>query len=113
MIYMPARDGTGPQGYGPLTGRGMGNCVGNWNHTVPRRGFGFGRGRGYGAGYGLGYGRRYNYPPAYAYGQSEVVRQEETQMLRAVAEDLTAELEAINKRLSILEKKNSDNTGDE
>ena len=23
---MPKRDGTGPQGKGPLTGRGIGNC---------------------------------------------------------------------------------------
>jgi len=25
---MPYRDGTGPDGRGPLTGRGMGRCVG-------------------------------------------------------------------------------------
>jgi hypothetical protein len=24
---MPNRDGTGPEGKGPMTGRGMGNCV--------------------------------------------------------------------------------------
>ncbi len=36
---MPYRDGTGPMGYGPLTGRGTGPC---------RRGFGRGFGRGYG-----------------------------------------------------------------
>ncbi|QTL97094.1 hypothetical protein GM661_03425 [Iocasia frigidifontis] len=109
---MPAGDRTGPQGYGPLTGRGMGNCVGSWC-PVPRRGFGVGvgRGRGYGAGYGPGYGRRYHYP---AYDeQSKVLHQEEYQMLKAMAEDLTAELEAINKRLNILEGKSSDNTGDE
>jgi hypothetical protein len=34
---MPRRDGTGPSGFGPLTGRKMGNCV---------RGFGYGRGNG-------------------------------------------------------------------
>lgn len=107
---MPVRDGTGPQGYGPLTGKGMGNCVGSWC-PVPGRGFGFGRGRGYRAGYGPGYGRRYHYP---VYDEeSEILRQEETQMLKAMAKDLTAELEAINKRLNILEEKNSDNTGDE
>ncbi|MGD9964343.1 MAG: DUF5320 domain-containing protein [Candidatus Izemoplasmatales bacterium] len=35
---MPRRDGTGPNGYGPLTGRKMGNCS-------------------CGLGYGMGYGR--------------------------------------------------------
>ncbi|MDD3712781.1 MAG: DUF5320 domain-containing protein [Candidatus Izemoplasmatales bacterium] len=31
---MPRRDGTGPQGFGTMTGRKMGNC---------NRGFGYGR----------------------------------------------------------------------
>ena len=38
---MPMRDGTGPTGRGPMTGRGMGPC---------------------GAGYGRGYGRGFNCP---------------------------------------------------
>ncbi|HPD99760.1 MAG TPA: DUF5320 domain-containing protein [Bacillota bacterium] len=36
---MPRRDGTGPNGYGPLTGRRMGNCS-------RRSSFGMGYGRG-------------------------------------------------------------------
>ncbi|HPX29397.1 MAG TPA: DUF5320 domain-containing protein [Sphaerochaeta sp.] len=44
---MPYKDGTGPMGYGPMTGRGMGPC---------RREFGFGRGRRYGMGMGMGMG---------------------------------------------------------
>ncbi len=39
---MPARDGTGPYGLGPLTGRGLGPC-------------GRGLRRGYGFGYGYGF----------------------------------------------------------
>jgi len=39
---MPRRDGTGPNGYGPLTGRRMGNCRAN-----------------YGNGNGMGYRNRY------------------------------------------------------
>jgi hypothetical protein len=35
---MPRRDGTGPNGFGPLTGRRMGNC---------RSGLGYGNGMGY------------------------------------------------------------------
>ncbi len=37
---MPKFDGSGPLGFGPMTGRGMGPC-------------------GYGMGYGRGYGRRF------------------------------------------------------
>jgi hypothetical protein len=51
---MPARDGTGPAGMGPMTGRQMGRCVG----TEQFAGRGAGRGFGYGAGFGMGLGRR-------------------------------------------------------
>jgi len=46
---MPGRDGTGPQGIGPMTGRGMGYC-GHRIRTpmVGRRFWGCGRGVGYG-----------------------------------------------------------------
>ena len=40
---MPARDGTGPWGRGPLTGRGFGPC-------------GSGAGPGFGRGFGRGFG---------------------------------------------------------
>ena len=44
---MPNRNGTGPEGKGPKTGRGLGSC----GDGVPRgggRGMGLGRGRGRG-----------------------------------------------------------------
>jgi len=41
---MPNRDGTGPMGNGPRTGRGMGPCGGGMRH-----GMGWGYGRGFGA----------------------------------------------------------------
>ena len=44
---MPAQDRTGPQGQGPLTGRGLGPC-----------GRGLARGRGFGMGRGRGMGRK-------------------------------------------------------
>ena len=50
---MPRRDGTGPRGIGPLSGRGMGNCA------VPFSGRGMGGGmgrRGTGRAMGLGHG---------------------------------------------------------
>jgi len=52
---MPARNGTGPLGGGPRTGRGLGGCP----PTGPRpTGRGFGRGLGRGLGRGFGRGRR-------------------------------------------------------
>ncbi len=60
---MPGRDRTGPSGFGPMTGRRMGFCVGNDDLYYSNRGLGYQRGNrggfGYGRGYGLGY--RYGY----------------------------------------------------
>ena len=54
---MPVRDGSGPQGMGPMTGRRMGNCTLDRDFAVDNnRGRGFGRG--FGCGYGMGRGRR-------------------------------------------------------
>ena len=47
---MPALDGTGPEGKGPKTGRGLGNCD---TTETPKRGIGLGRGCGRGKGLGL------------------------------------------------------------
>lgn len=54
---MPRRDGTGPQGMGPMTGRGAGRCAENntQGNLNPRGGAGFG---GRMAGHGCGRGRR-------------------------------------------------------
>ncbi|MCF8299102.1 MAG: DUF5320 domain-containing protein [Saprospiraceae bacterium] len=56
---MPRNDKTGPQGLGPMTGRGLGTCAGNANQEFGNNsgfGRGFGRGR-MGFGGGRGYGR--------------------------------------------------------
>lgn len=61
---MPAKDGTGPEGRGPLTGRGLGPCEDDPSDTVTglvqRLGRGFGRlfKRGRGRGLGIGRGQR-------------------------------------------------------
>lgn len=44
---MPFRDGTGPRGRGPRTGRGLGNCPPNSNQQNEEIDRGFGRGRGF------------------------------------------------------------------
>ena len=47
VIIMPQRNGTGPTGQGPLTGRGMGPC-GDGKPKTQGPGLGLGRGRGRG-----------------------------------------------------------------
>ena len=56
---MPRGDGTGPEGQGPMTGRGAGKCGGNTNSPQDsRRQPGRGTGRGQGRGQGRGLGQR-------------------------------------------------------
>lgn len=47
---MPGRNGMGPAGFGPRTGRGMGHCAGSQGRGI---GYGWGRGN-YGRGFGYG-----------------------------------------------------------
>ncbi|MGM0482754.1 MAG: DUF5320 domain-containing protein [Patescibacteria group bacterium] len=76
---MPRLDGTGPEGAGPLTGRGLGNCKG----SVRRRFAGMGR----------GFRNRFRRPML---GQ----RQTERQTLENERELLKEELQEIENRLS-------------
>ena len=58
---MPYGDGTGPQGMGPMTGRGLGNCAGPVRPGLAGRFFGrdwFGFNRGAGRGRGRWFNRR-------------------------------------------------------
>jgi len=60
---MPRGDGTGPAGFGPMTGRAAGYCAGysvpGYMNPIPGRGY-WGRGRGYwGRGGGRGYRNGY------------------------------------------------------
>lgn len=110
---MPAGNGTGPMGKGPMTGRGAGYCSGSnapgfaWGCGVGRgRGFGPGFGAGYGAGSGAGRGRRNRFfagaPQGYA-GPQEMDPAMEKQALANQAEALQAQLDAIRKRLTEME----------
>jgi hypothetical protein len=70
---MPRGDGTGPMGWGPMTGRGMGYCAG-FNapgYMIPGPGMGYGRGRGRGRGFGrgMGYGRGFGYGRGMGFGR--------------------------------------------
>ncbi|MFH1582396.1 MAG: DUF5320 family protein [bacterium] len=67
---MPRFDQTGPFGFGPRTGRGLGSCGG---------GMGFGR--------GMGYGRRF------------YTRGEEAKILKEEEKELGEELKAVKERI--------------
>lgn len=118
---MPAFDGTGPRGMGPMTGRGLGYCAGSgapgYASLVPGYGLGFGRGRGWGGGgrgwrhwyyaTGLPGWARYDYPPFGAYGPygQPMTEAQETELLKNQAEALKREMDAITQRLEELKKR--------
>ncbi|OQX71271.1 MAG: hypothetical protein B6D62_02255 [Candidatus Cloacimonas sp. 4484_275] len=91
---MPRGDGTGPNGMGPMTGRGLGYCAGygraGFTNPVGR---GFGRGYGFGRGFGRGYGWGFRSPYAYSDISEKTYLENE---IRVVNEHL----KALEKRLS-------------
>jgi len=122
---MPRGDGTGPGGFGPMTGRAAGYCAGYpvagfMNPYVGRPGLGLGFGRGLGRGFGRGLGRGYGrgfrsgyaypisyVPPVYGDGgfyQPPAEPKQEMEMLAGEAKYLKEQLEEINKRITELEK---------
>jgi len=127
---MPGGDGTGPGGFGPMTGRAAGFCAGfgmpGYMNSVGGRGFwGRARGRGFGRGFGwarAGYPRPafggvaypYAYAPAvnpYAYGAQPfapgVTAQQEVDGLKGQAEYLEDALDGVKKRIEELESQKS------
>jgi len=112
MKNMPRGDGTGPGGLGPMTGRAAGYCAGYsvpgyMNPSVGRSGLGFGYGRGYGRGFWPAYPYPMTPPPT-AYGggfyQPSAEPKQEMEMLAEDAKFLKEQLEAVNKRITELEK---------
>ncbi len=93
---MPGQDRTGPLGYGPRTGRGLGPC-----------GSGYARGVGRGAGFGRGMGFRRGFAPAWGYSPYgyEPTKDQEIADLRAEKEAIQEELKQIDERLKELESK--------
>ncbi len=96
---MPNRNGTGPEGLGPRTGWGMGNCAGG-----PAYGYGRGGGRGRGRGFGPGRGRGRGWFGSGSYSPRPLTVEEEKAELQAQAEDLRQELDYIEKRLKGADK---------
>jgi len=125
---MPAGDGTGPAGLGPMTGRAAGYCAGYsypgymnpvWGYgRFPRGGRGFyGRGRGWRHWYwatGLPGWMRAGYASPAPMGWvspgapyppvTEVKPEQEMEMLRREADMLKTQLEEVQERIDVLEK---------
>lgn len=76
---MPGRDGSGPMGFGAMTGKGFGACTGV---SAARGGVGFGFGlgrgcrRGAGGGYGAGFGRGFGLEQNPARTQKELLEEQ-------------------------------------
>jgi hypothetical protein len=117
---MPGFDGTGPGGYGPMTGGGRGYCAPGYGGAF-RRGFGGGYGGGYGYGRGRGFGRGWAgagrgvgfagrapvygaADPGYQWGYGPANQGSELEMLRSEADSLSGALDDINRRMQELEK---------
>ncbi len=102
---MPRYDGTGPVGYGPMTGRRRGYCAGYPTPGYANRGVGPGmpgRGRGLGRGY---YGRGRGFGPGWgapAYMRRAVM--DDADSLAEEADFLKNEVKAIEERLAEMEE---------
>jgi hypothetical protein len=104
---MPAGDGTGPQGRGPMTGRAAGFCAGfsgpGYANSDAVRGFGRGVGRGFGRGY---WGRRMfwrgsHYPSNQGFFPTPT-KDEEKNYLENMVKGLEAEIKDIRDRIKQL-----------
>jgi len=108
---MPGGDRTGPMGFGPMTGRRAGYCAGydlpGFANPVPGYGMRFG---GRFGGWGGGHGWRHWYYatgiPGWARpGYVSPTREQELAGLKSEAEILKSQLDAINRRIEEMEKK--------
>ncbi len=116
---MPRGDGTGPAGYGPMTGRSRGFCAG---FSVPGflnpigRGFA-GRGRGYrhqfyatGLPFWVREANPFKFAPAY---NAKYSQESEAEALLREANFLKQELKAIEDRLNQLKATEKENPTDD
>lgn len=109
---MPAGNGTGPMGQGPMTGRGAGFCAG-YDAPGLTKGYGRGMGRGFGPGRGRGRGMGYRHrwqewpettPSAFHTAARSLSKENEITMLKTQAENLKRAQEELQNRLDELEK---------
>jgi hypothetical protein len=114
---MPGRDRTGPEGMGPMTGWGMGDCAGEddprFAGPMPGRGYGRGwwgrawrHGRSWWRGRGRGwrfYAGRRGYGPPWGY-PPQLTPDQELEELKGEAEWLKQQLDAVNQRIDKIEE---------
>lgn len=89
---MPRRDGTGPIGYGAMTGRGLGPCAGA--RAVGNAGFRMGPGLGFRRGFGRGFGGNVDV--------SQISSETQKELLEEQKNVLQEQLEAIDRQLQSL-----------
>lgn len=77
---MPNRDGTGPEGRGPLTGRGLGPCA---------------RGQGFRRGFGRDVWARYTEPVRFSRAEQRKILEEELKEIEREKEDIEKRLKEI------------------
>ena len=120
---MPRGDGTGPAGFGQMTGRGAGYCAGYPGAGFTNRFFGRRLGGGFGRGGGHGWRNQFYatgltgwqraglrggfpyapYAPDYAVPRAAVTKEQQIENLKGQAGYLENELVAVRKRIEELE----------
>jgi len=93
---MPRGDGTGPDGLGPMTGRGLGYCAGFNSPGFMNPGFRRGLGRGF------AWRARVIQPAIQPIAQQPLTEKQEKQFLEQELEALKEEMQEIEKRLKEL-----------
>lgn len=81
---MPGRNGTGPMGQGPMTGKGMGYCVVDGQTAMDAGQKSFGMGRGTGRGRGRGFGMGFNQNGNVQTGEITELRKEIAQLTKEI-----------------------------
>ncbi len=103
---MPFGDGTGPNGQGPMTGRGLGFCAGynspGYTKGIPGRGRGFGWRKGAGFGWRF-FGWRANSQRVQGTPSARISKEEEKELVQEEIEALEEELKNLKKRLKELD----------
>ncbi len=94
---MPGLNGTGPQGAGSMTGRGMGYCNKS-NENIPL----FGRGRGLNSGRGRGMNCRGGFGYGGYYGTPQMTPEQQKDVLEQQRSFLENQLKSIDKQIEKL-----------
>jgi len=111
---MPRGDQRGPNGMGPMTGRGLGYCAGydtsGFSSDAPPRGrAGYGRGYGFGRRSGMGFGLGFGHGRGRGFGRGWGYNQYPAQGFDVDPgdhrPDLAAELAALKEQIQVLEER--------